>query len=57
MASKGLPELVYSGYHPHAHSWDEFPPLKDILDAVSLGLLLQFWINENANFYVHFCYI
>lgn len=46
MASKGLPKLVYSGYQPHAHSWDEFPPLKDILDAVSLSLVLQFWINE-----------
>nr|GLL37750.1 DNA oxidative demethylase ALKBH2 isoform X2 [Ipomoea trifida] len=27
-------ELVYSGYKPHAYSWDEFPPLKEILDAV-----------------------
>lgn len=38
MASKGLPELVYSGYQPHAHSWDEFPLLKDILDAVHEAL-------------------
>nr|XP_025884428.1 DNA oxidative demethylase ALKBH2-like isoform X2 [Solanum lycopersicum] len=31
VASEGLPQLVYSGYQPHAYSWDEFPPLKDIL--------------------------
>ncbi|KAG5516235.1 hypothetical protein RHGRI_037062 [Rhododendron griersonianum] len=34
IASSGLPELVYSGYQPHAYSWDDFPPLKDILEAV-----------------------
>lgn len=34
IASSGLPELVYSGYQPHAYSWDDFPPLKEILDAV-----------------------
>lgn len=36
VAIEGLPQLVYSGYQPHAYSWDEFPPLKDILDAVSM---------------------
>lgn len=36
VASEGLPQLVQSGYQPHAYSWDEFPPLKDILDAVSM---------------------
>ncbi|KAK4484985.1 hypothetical protein RD792_007592 [Penstemon davidsonii] len=34
IASPGLPQLGYSGYKPHAYSWDEFPPLKDILDLV-----------------------
>ncbi|KAE8728704.1 Alpha-ketoglutarate-dependent dioxygenase alkB-like protein 2 [Hibiscus syriacus] len=34
VASAGLPDLIYSGYQPRAYSWDEFPPLKDILDAV-----------------------
>ncbi|XP_039069300.1 DNA oxidative demethylase ALKBH2-like [Hibiscus syriacus] len=34
VASAGLPNLIYSGYQPRAYSWDEFPPLKDILDAV-----------------------
>ncbi|KAI5671274.1 hypothetical protein M9H77_11638 [Catharanthus roseus] len=38
VASEGLPELVYSGYHPHAYSWDEFPPLKEILSAVHKAL-------------------
>lgn len=34
IASKGLKELSYSGYKPHAYSWDDFPPLKEILDQV-----------------------
>ncbi|CAH9086104.1 unnamed protein product [Cuscuta europaea] len=34
IAGEGLPDLVYSGYQPHAYSWEEFPPLKEILDAV-----------------------
>ncbi|KAH6777233.1 oxidoreductase [Perilla frutescens var. hirtella] len=34
VASEGLAQLVYSGYQPHAYSWDEFPPLKEILDMV-----------------------
>lgn len=34
VASPGLQELRYSGYQPRAYSWDEFPPLKHILDAV-----------------------
>ncbi|KAK6932871.1 Alpha-ketoglutarate-dependent dioxygenase AlkB-like [Dillenia turbinata] len=34
VATPGLPELSYSGYQPHAYSWDEYPPLKDILEAV-----------------------
>ncbi|KAM3338485.1 DNA oxidative demethylase ALKBH2 [Capsicum galapagoense] len=38
VASEGLPQLVYSGYQPHAYSWDEFPPLKDILTAVHKAL-------------------
>lgn len=34
IASEGLKELSYSGYKPDAHSWDDFPPLKEILDEV-----------------------
>ncbi|KAK6269184.1 hypothetical protein QUC31_013344 [Theobroma cacao] len=34
VATAGLPDLIYSGYQPHAYSWDDFPPLKDILDTV-----------------------
>uniref|UniRef100_A0A6N2JYR5 Fe2OG dioxygenase domain-containing protein n=1 Tax=Salix viminalis TaxID=40686 RepID=A0A6N2JYR5_SALVM len=36
VASPGLPELVYSGYKPHAYSWDDFPPIKDLLDMVRM---------------------
>ncbi|KAK3022661.1 hypothetical protein RJ639_045427 [Escallonia herrerae] len=38
VASAGLPGVAYSGYKPHAHSWDDYPPLKDILDAVRNAL-------------------
>ncbi|CAN1178421.1 DNA oxidative demethylase ALKBH2 [Linum perenne] len=38
VASLGLPELIYSGYKPQAYSWDDYPPLKDILDAVHKAL-------------------
>ncbi|CAN1336553.1 DNA oxidative demethylase ALKBH2 [Linum perenne] len=38
VASPGLPELIYSGYKPQAYSWDDYPPLKDILDAVHKAL-------------------
>ncbi|KAI3995967.1 hypothetical protein MKX01_037464 [Papaver californicum] len=38
VASKGLQGLRYSGYTPHAYSWDDFPPLKDILAAVHEAL-------------------
>ncbi|XP_057961288.1 DNA oxidative demethylase ALKBH2 [Malania oleifera] len=38
VASEGLPELSYSGYQPHAYSWDNYPPLKDILEAVHKAL-------------------
>lgn len=38
IASVGLPELSYSGYQPHAYSWDDYPPLKDILEAVHKAL-------------------
>ncbi|KAL1537225.1 Alpha-ketoglutarate-dependent dioxygenase alkB 2 [Salvia divinorum] len=38
VAGEGLPQLVYSGYQPHAYSWDEFPPLKEILDMVHKAL-------------------
>jgi hypothetical protein len=34
VADEGLTVLKYSGHQPHAHSWDEFPVLKDILKAV-----------------------
>ncbi|CAL5185309.1 unnamed protein product [Lathyrus oleraceus] len=36
VASSGLTELSYSGYQPHAYSWDDYPPLKDILDAIAM---------------------
>lgn len=38
VASPGLPQLVYSGYQPHAYSWDDLPPLKEILEAVHKAL-------------------
>ncbi|KAL9320716.1 hypothetical protein ACSQ67_012555 [Phaseolus vulgaris] len=38
VATPGLTELTYSGYQPHAYSWDDYPPLKDILDAVHKAL-------------------
>ncbi|XP_073010892.1 uncharacterized protein [Typha latifolia] len=38
VASEGLVDLKYSGYQPHAYSWDEYPPLKDILNAVREAL-------------------
>ncbi|KAM0021792.1 putative DNA oxidative demethylase [Helianthus debilis subsp. tardiflorus] len=34
IASKGLKELIYSGYKPDVHSWDDYPPLKEILEEV-----------------------
>ncbi|KAL9451996.1 hypothetical protein AB3S75_007903 [Citrus x aurantiifolia] len=34
VASEGVTQLIYSGYRPHPYSWDDFPPLKDILDIV-----------------------
>ncbi|KAL6197798.1 hypothetical protein ACLB2K_027592 [Fragaria x ananassa] len=38
VASPGLPHLVYSGYQPHAYSWDDLPPLKELLEAVHKAL-------------------
>ncbi|KAL1191975.1 DNA oxidative demethylase ALKBH2 [Cardamine amara subsp. amara] len=38
VASSGLSALVYSGYRPDAYSWDDFPPLKEILDAIYKAL-------------------
>uniref|UniRef100_A0ACD5V9M5 Uncharacterized protein n=1 Tax=Avena sativa TaxID=4498 RepID=A0ACD5V9M5_AVESA len=38
VADEGLTVLKYSGYQPHAHSWDGFPVLKDILKAVHEAL-------------------
>ncbi|KAL2473555.1 Alpha-ketoglutarate-dependent dioxygenase alkB-like protein 2 [Forsythia ovata] len=38
VASEGLPDLVYSGYQPRAYSWNEFPPLQEILDLVHKAL-------------------
>lgn len=46
VASEGLTQLVYSGYQPHAYTWNDFPPLKDILDLVRL-LSLAFSTNTN----------
>lgn len=38
VASEGLSDLKYSGYQPHAYSWDDYPVLKDILAAVHEAL-------------------
>ncbi|KAG8076036.1 hypothetical protein GUJ93_ZPchr0006g45433 [Zizania palustris] len=38
VSDEGLTDLKYSGHQPHAHSWDEFPMLKDILKAVHEAL-------------------
>ncbi|KAJ0233420.1 DNA oxidative demethylase ALKBH2 [Hirschfeldia incana] len=38
VASRGLTPLMYSGYRPDAYSWDDFPPLKEILDAICEAL-------------------
>ncbi|CAK9182209.1 unnamed protein product [Ilex paraguariensis] len=38
VANAGLPELAYSGYQPRVYSWDEFPPLREILDRVHKAL-------------------
>ncbi|XP_071721015.1 DNA oxidative demethylase ALKBH2-like isoform X2 [Rutidosis leptorrhynchoides] len=35
IASKGLKDYSYSGYTPQAYCWDDFPPLKEILDEVN----------------------
>lgn len=34
VSKSGLPAYKYSGYEPVIHSWDDYPPLKDILQAV-----------------------
>ncbi|RLN12037.1 DNA oxidative demethylase ALKBH2 [Panicum miliaceum] len=34
VADEGLTDLKYSGHQANAHSWDEFPVLKDILKVV-----------------------
>ncbi|KAI9123704.1 hypothetical protein K1719_005004 [Acacia pycnantha] len=38
VATPGLTQLTYSGYQPHAYSWNDYPPLKDILEAVHKAL-------------------
>ncbi|MQM05171.1 hypothetical protein Taro_037988 [Colocasia esculenta] len=38
IANKGLPVLQYSGYKPPAYSWDDYPPLKVVLQAVHEAL-------------------
>lgn len=38
VAIAGLPELSYSGYQPHAYSWDDYPRLKVILEVVHKAL-------------------
>ncbi|XP_076930144.1 DNA oxidative demethylase ALKBH2 [Bidens hawaiensis] len=37
-ATKGLKDLVYSGYTPKAYSWDDHLPLKEILDEVDKAI-------------------
>ncbi|XP_039161332.1 DNA oxidative demethylase ALKBH2-like [Eucalyptus grandis] len=41
VAAEGLPAISYNGHSPRAYSWDDFPPLKDILDAVRMPLSLS----------------
>ncbi|KAH0452661.1 hypothetical protein IEQ34_019960 [Dendrobium chrysotoxum] len=38
VASEGLTALKYSGYQPHVYTWDEYPVLRDILQAVHEAL-------------------
>lgn len=38
VSNGGLPAYKYSGYEPVIHSWDDYPPLKDILQAVHEAL-------------------
>ncbi|KAL0919726.1 hypothetical protein M5K25_011842 [Dendrobium thyrsiflorum] len=38
VASEGLAALKYSGYQPQAYTWDEYPVLRDILQAVHEAL-------------------
>ncbi|KAL1832323.1 hypothetical protein DCAR_0102325 [Daucus carota subsp. sativus] len=38
VGSAGITELVYSGYKPEAHSWDDYPPLQEIREAVHRAL-------------------
>ncbi|CAN6221627.1 unnamed protein product [Urochloa humidicola] len=42
VADVGLTDLKYSGHKPQAHSWDEFPVLKDILKAIQERFRLCF---------------
>ncbi|XP_037491423.1 DNA oxidative demethylase ALKBH2 isoform X2 [Jatropha curcas] len=55
IASPGLQQLIYSGYKPHAYTWDDYPPLKDILEARVLpgsrfnSLLLNRYKGGNDN--------
>lgn len=41
VATSGLTELTYSGYQPHAYSWDDYPRLKNMLDAVRMILIIN----------------
>jgi hypothetical protein len=43
-----LADLIYSGYQPHAYSWDDFPRVKEILDAVRMieKVFLQIGVEE-----------
>ncbi|KAI4365015.1 hypothetical protein MLD38_021038 [Melastoma candidum] len=38
VADEGLPKISYSGHTPHAYSWNDYPPLRDILDVVHRAL-------------------
>jgi len=63
VATQGLTELTYSGYQPHAYSWDDYPPLKDMLDAVRMffnqrcspSILLLMTIYLTYVFLAHVC--
>ena len=45
VVNPGLTTYSYSGYKPHAYTWDDFPPLKDILNAVRyFDSIFRYWV-------------
>uniref|UniRef100_A0A7N0UW45 Fe2OG dioxygenase domain-containing protein n=1 Tax=Kalanchoe fedtschenkoi TaxID=63787 RepID=A0A7N0UW45_KALFE len=44
VSSPELMELSYSGYQPHTHSWDDFPRLRELLDAARISEFSIFYV-------------